>query len=36
VKYRNKTFMLPVSNQKITQLEYDLRVGKITQQEYNR
>jgi hypothetical protein len=36
VKYRDKTFTLPVSNHKITQLEYDLRVGNITQREFDR
>jgi hypothetical protein len=36
VKYQQKTFTLPVSNQRLTQDLYDLRVGKITQQEYDR
>jgi hypothetical protein len=34
VKYQQTTFTLPVSNQRLTQDLYDLRVGKITQQEY--
>jgi hypothetical protein len=35
VKYEQKKFTLPVSDKKLTDLEYDLRVGKITQKEYD-
>jgi hypothetical protein len=29
MKYEQKTFTLPITNQNITALEYGLRVGKI-------
>ncbi len=36
MKYQETTFTIPVSHQQLSEDEYDLRVGKITQQEYNR
>jgi hypothetical protein len=36
VKYQQKTFSIPVGNPKLPDLDYDLRVGKITQKEYER
>jgi hypothetical protein len=35
VKYTQKKFVVLVGAHKMTHLEYDLRVGKITQREYD-
>lgn len=35
MKYQNQTFTMPVNTSKITELEYALRVGNITQSEYD-
>ena len=36
MKYQSPAFSLPVCSKRISDLEYDLRVGKITQAEYDR
>jgi hypothetical protein len=36
MRYQQKTFTIPVGLSKLTDLEYDFRVGKITQKEYKR
>lgn len=35
MKYLNQSFTLPVCTQPISDLEYALRVGLITQEEFN-
>lgn len=34
--YQNRTFTCPTTGKKITDLEYNLRVGNITQEEYDK
>jgi hypothetical protein len=36
MRYALPTFSLPVANARISEAEYALRVGKITQEEYDR
>lgn len=35
MKYQDKTFTMPVNTKRISDLEYALRVGNITQAEYD-
>lgn len=35
MKYTQPSFTIPVGGSKLTDLEYDLRVGKITQEQYD-
>ena len=35
MKYVNQTFTAPVCTKPLSDLEYDLRVGNITQQEFD-
>ncbi len=34
MKYLNRSFTMPTTNKDMSKLEYDLRVGNITQSEY--